>query len=319
MDKLCFHPPRLATPSSSSSAARDSTLPAAPKLCDSCDACAASKVKCHKEKPMYSRCAKHGLACEYIATKHRGRKHDNRWGISHSSNTSPPTTAAVNVNKLLPPLGSWFGPNSTTSSADPLPSPRVIHNSPRPTTSGAASNLFSSLLSPISQSLSSAVTDLSADLDDYFALTTDLDDFFVPPLSFPVPGISDTDILGQAQFFSIGADNTSNGTPTLVDTSPILEDAFFDHPTLSSPRSSLNNRVSPTSDAQNYQGSSATDWLCPCLVQALGLMKQLFPNPSNAYITSATQCVDKSTTLPTIQAVIAKNEATIEAVGKMLK
>lgn len=44
-----------------------------PKLRDSCQACASSKVKCQKEKPKCSRCAKRGLECEYLATKRAGR------------------------------------------------------------------------------------------------------------------------------------------------------------------------------------------------------------------------------------------------------
>ena len=48
-------------------------------------------------------------------------------------------------------------------------------------------------------------------------------------------------------------------------------------------------------------------------------MKQLFPSSSNACTTWATQGVDKATTIPTIQAVIARNEVTIEAVSTMLR
>ncbi|KAF2468603.1 uncharacterized protein BDR25DRAFT_316063 [Lindgomyces ingoldianus] len=47
----------LSTPSSAPARWVSTTAPT-PKLRDSCDACASSKVKCHKEKPTCSRCAK---------------------------------------------------------------------------------------------------------------------------------------------------------------------------------------------------------------------------------------------------------------------
>jgi Aflatoxin regulatory protein/Fungal Zn(2)-Cys(6) binuclear cluster domain len=250
-------------------------------------------LKCYKEKPTCSRCAKRGLTCQYVATKRGGRKHENRSGITNSSNTSPGATPTANATQHLPPLSSWFTPNSTT---DPLPSPGVIYPSPKPTTSGASFNLFSNLHSPADQSLSSTFTDL----------TTDLDDFFASPLSFSVPDTSDTDLLGQAHFFSTGGDNccSSKGPATLFDTFP---------------RSPPNSRASPASDAQSYHGSRAADSPCSCLVRALGLMKQLFPSPSAGCMTSTIQGLDRPTALPTIQAVIAKNEHTIEAVSTMLQ
>lgn len=217
-------PPRLPTPSFSAS--RGSTAHAAPKLRDSCHACASSKLKCYKEKPTCSRCANRGLICEYVATKRGGRKHHNRSSINDSSNTSAGTTVTTNVTQLLPQLSSWFAPNSTISSTDPLPSP-------------ASSNLFPNLLSPVDQSLSSTLTDLS----------TDLDDFGASPLSFSVPDLSDTDILGQAHFFSTGIDSSSNGPATLFDTFPGFEDVVSEPLALSNPRSPLNIAASPTSDA----------------------------------------------------------------------
>src|SRR5947208_442156 len=117
MAALHSPPPRLPTPSSS--AGRRSTAPAAPKLRDSCHACASSKLKCYKEKPTCSRCAKRGITCEYVATKRGGRKHENRSSINDSSNTSPGATATISVTQHLQPLSSWFAPNSTTSSTDP--------------------------------------------------------------------------------------------------------------------------------------------------------------------------------------------------------
>ena len=68
---------------------------AAPKLRDSCDACASSKVKCHKEKPTCSRCSKRGVKCIYVSAKrgNRGRKPALGGGsntASKSSSAAPP-------------------------------------------------------------------------------------------------------------------------------------------------------------------------------------------------------------------------------------
>ncbi|KAG6055210.1 hypothetical protein E4U17_003118 [Claviceps sp. LM77 group G4] len=46
------------------------------KLRETCHACSLSKVRCSKEKPSCSRCAKRGVTCEYIVTKRPGRKRD---------------------------------------------------------------------------------------------------------------------------------------------------------------------------------------------------------------------------------------------------
>lgn len=308
MAALHSPPPRLPRPSSS--AGRRAMAPTGPKLRDSCHACASSKLKCYKEKPTCSRCANRGLTCEYVAAKRGGRKHDNRSSINDGSNTSSSTAATINETQIVPPLSSWFAPNPTISSTDPLPSPGIIYPTPRPSTSGASSNLFPNLLSPVDQPLSStALTELN----------TDLDDFYTSPISFSVPDMSDTDVLGRAHFFSPGVDSSSNGPASLFDTFPVFGDAVSELLTFSNPRSPLNSRASPTSDAQSYQGSRATDSPCFCLVWALSLMEQLFPNPSTVCTTSAIQGLDKPTTIPTIQAVIAKNEQTIEAVSTMLQ
>ena len=134
-----------------------------------------------------------------------------------------------------------------------------------------------------------------------------------------MPDLPDSDILGQSHFFSTGVDSSSNGSTNLFDTFPVFEDAMSDLLALSTPRSPSNSRASTSSDAQSYRGPRVADAPCFCLVRALGLMKQLFPKPSTPCTTSATQGLDKDTTIPTIQAVMAKNEHTIEAVSTMLQ
>lgn len=54
------------------------------KLRDSCELCAAAKVKCNKDKPACSRCWNRGLRCEYGASRRNGRPAQNTQ--SHTQN-----------------------------------------------------------------------------------------------------------------------------------------------------------------------------------------------------------------------------------------
>ena len=292
----------------SSSVSRRSTPHATLKLRDSCHACASSKLKCSKEKPTCSRCAKRGLTCEYVATKRGARRHDSRLSIDKSGTTSPGATATVNETQLLTPPSGWFALNSSISRTDSLPTPSIVPN-PRPSTSDASSSFFQNLLSPVGQSLSSAPTDP----------TIDLDDFCDSRVSFSAPDTIETDFLGEAHFFSTSVDSSNNGSANLFDSFNFPEDTVSEFFALPNPHSPSNGRASPTSDAQSYRSSHSTDSACFCLVSALDLLKQLFPNPSTTCTASVRQGFDNRTNLPTIQTVIAKNKNTIEAVSNMLQ
>lgn len=58
-------------------------------LRNSCDACAQAKLKCKKEKPTCSRCAKRGIPCQYLYSKRAGRKpskpNNNTGGEQHET------------------------------------------------------------------------------------------------------------------------------------------------------------------------------------------------------------------------------------------
>ena len=292
-------------PTRPSTPARRSAAPATPKLRDSCHACASSKIKCHKEKPTCSRCAKRGLTCEYFVTKRPGRKLENR----STENTSPTT----NVTQAVP-RSNWSTTNPMSSGTDYSTLSNLIQPSPRQNTPGDSSDIFPNLLSPVDPSLSSALTNLSTDFDDLFA----------SPISVPVPETSDSDMLGQSQLYSSSKSGfDSNGAAALLisdDMFSVFEEAVSEPPNLSKPRSPPNSRASPTSDAQSYQGFPASDSPCCCLIRALGLLKQLFPNTSTACTSSNKQGYENTTRqLPTIQTVIVENEQTIQAINNMLQ
>ena len=55
------------------------------RLKDTCDVCSASKVKCKKQKPVCSRCAKLGLQCCYSPAKRKGRPNPAKRGDKQSN------------------------------------------------------------------------------------------------------------------------------------------------------------------------------------------------------------------------------------------
>ncbi|KAI4209404.1 MAG: hypothetical protein LQ351_007663 [Letrouitia transgressa] len=297
--------------STSSSATRRRTAPVAPKLRDSCQACASSKLKCLKEKPTCSRCAKRGIICEYVATKRGGHKHGSRSSKNERGNNSPGATATdtVATTQPSPPLSSWFTPNSRTSNTDLLPSPDSVRPPPTTTTSGASANFFPNLLSPADQSLFFAHTDPIADLDSSFA----------SPESYCMPDLSENDFLGQPHLFPTGIDSGSNGSANLLDSFSMFEDALSDRLTFSTPSSKPNSCALTSSEALSDHGSFSMGSKCFCLARALGLMNQLFPSPSAPCTASGTQGLNKEITVPKIQAVIAKNEHTIDSIHTMLQ
>ncbi|KAI4159433.1 MAG: hypothetical protein LQ342_006603 [Letrouitia transgressa] len=299
----------LSTPSSS--ATRRRTAPTAPKLRDSCQACASSKLKCFKEKPTCSRCAKRGIICEYVATKRGGHKHGSGSSKSDGFNTSPGATVTKTIaaTQPSPPLSSWFTPNSKPSDTDPLSSPDFVRSPSTTTTSSTSANFFPNLLSPVDQSL-------------FFAQPnsiTDLDSSFASPEPYCMPDLSDTNVLDQPHFFPTGIDSGSNGSANLFDSFSMFEDTLSDPLAFSTPSSKLNSRVLTSSEASSNHDSFSVDSNCFCLARALGLMNQLFPSPSAPCTASATQGLNKNKTIPTIQAVIAKNEHTIDSLNTMLQ
>lgn len=110
-----------------------------------------------------------------------------------------------------------------------------------------------------------------------------------------------------------------DGAPLLVpDDAFLAMDEMVSKPSnLSKPLLLLSNRNSTSSDDQSIQGFHL-DSSCCCLLHALGLMKQLFPNASTACMRSKKQEFENSL-LPTMQSVIAENEEIIEAIGNMLQ
>ncbi|KAF5853680.1 hypothetical protein GGP41_006468 [Bipolaris sorokiniana] len=108
------------------------------KLRDSCEACAASKVKCHKQKPTCSRCQRRGTPCHYLATKRTGRRSDSatlsplaasmlhceQFDFDSSFSTSTPMSSTYStdnetfLHQFLTPTSSFPGATYSQSAYD---------------------------------------------------------------------------------------------------------------------------------------------------------------------------------------------------------
>ncbi|MCJ1470523.1 hypothetical protein MMC07_009169 [Pseudocyphellaria aurata] len=76
------------------------------RLKDSCNSCAASKVKCSKNKPTCTRCEDRGISCQYVASQRSGRR------STLSSVGAPSVSTAITP----PPEPSQFNPHKACSS-----------------------------------------------------------------------------------------------------------------------------------------------------------------------------------------------------------
>ena len=266
--------------------ARRSTVPAAPKLRDSCEACAASKVKCNKEKPTCARCTRRNIQCEYVVTKRAGRKHDSR------------------------KMASTQTGSTTSSDADILRIPDMTPRSLGQETASYA-DISPSVFSP-------------GDSASWWTLDTEFDDFFASPVSFSPPESFDSDTTSL--FFSRSGTHSTKGGCDLYDSMPITpENAFVSmedvsrSTDLSRQLSRPESQSSLPSEALSFQGFRSEPAAC-CLVRAIALLKQEFGNSATPCTCSKRQGFGHdSCQFPTIQTVITGNKESIETISNILQ
>lgn len=305
-----------------------------PKLRDSCQACAASKVKCHKEKPKCSRCAKRGLACEYLATKRAGR-------ISYKKQAAAAAAkrlAAASHDAIL--VAGLPNSVSTTTSTDgwfTLDAFAAANN--HNTAFDGSPTLFGDMGS-MDQATSSTLNPLPR-FDDYL-------EFSVSPTTAMSPS-STASQLPDPTFFPInnieGIDlRSESSTSSCYDPNGFVD---FDHPfgtslpggggdgfsvldpslaSTCSRRSSANTTAvgSPQPPCRSLLSSHCA--YTSCLPRALDLLKQLAPPAQGVPCPMSSkgpggmmsQQQDNKPP-PTIQSVIAHNRQTIDAVRSMLE
>lgn len=284
------------------------------KLRDSCQACALSKVKCHKEKPVCSRCAKRGIPCDYFITKRPGRKRNNSHQVDNEANdksNEPPASPGMQ--------GMWNGSaNSTTND--------LSHVSRR------SSNMFGTDMSgsfnvsgPEYPSSSSVI---SAASDTMFDLSMPLDS---SSLSSMLAGINDefdhvfNSAIGFSDLEGLENYNSTQKHPDIakllipednVQNSPLTK-LSFGHSNLTSLSPSSWN--SQTSADENVNLSSAPQITCFCLMEALDILKSLSSSKASSDIPSTSWSSLDSISDSMAQSVVKENKQAIETVSTMLQ
>ncbi|KAJ5698553.1 hypothetical protein N7462_000558 [Penicillium macrosclerotiorum] len=260
------------------------------KLRGSCHACALSKVKCSKEKPICSRCTKRGTSCEYLVTKRPGRK--------QQENRSNPK-APVNTTKI-----QEAAPDSTMASTFALPEDQPWSV---PSSSPSCSDVLSSLFESADSSLSSALTDWSTDFDDYLA-------------NFSTPEPATFDALSPDQIGFIG--HTDSHTPTTLrgKDSPVLVPpgdtiSLFGRPVSASQTSADHRPLDASIPDQHHQKST-----CNCLSNALNLFKELSSSELVPGAISGRRTDDAiGSHLPSIGTTIKTNQQTMDLINTTLQ
>ncbi|KAI7977456.1 hypothetical protein EIK77_007078 [Talaromyces pinophilus] len=308
-----------------------------PKLRDSCQSCAISKVRCNKEKPVCARCVKRSLKCEYFITKRAGRRHEPRPSTetattkftnnhdnhdnndnhddhdNNDNNDNHPSSAASSseVDILMLDSSSLYA------------SPDVLQQS--------------STFAPLDVSSTQAVipndpttwwmpTPRSSDFNDLFALPSSSS----ISLSYPVSETLSTDILGQSQLPTqlSGGDDSDSLIP-LQDLSFFLDmsnSEVFNRSTSSAflttqAATCTDNRATTTTDGDKTLDNSP---YC-CLTRSLELLKKQFPGSTACACETTARGGDENDARAihyrthNIESVIQENKRTLEAIDNMLQ
>lgn len=269
--------------------AQPHSLTSVHKLRNSCEACASSKLKCAKEKPKCSRCAKRGLACDYFLVKKAGRKPNSRPSVARTSSSN----SFIN----LPP------PPSPSCSLE------AVHLQSPDRNISETADMLRDLFGPTDQSMCTTFTNTDTNFDDYFS----------SPMSLSTNGF-DLNIFENADFMPTATNDGSNnafenipnafGEPR--DTvSKVLAFPFVDI--------AIKPLVSLSNEPRHHQELYSMGTSCSCLGQALALMRQISaPSGPNTCTTWSAQGPNTASGKPSIQAVIAQNKDTITAMSMTL-
>ncbi|KAF2111971.1 hypothetical protein BDV96DRAFT_164435 [Lophiotrema nucula] len=270
--------PRLFTKTEMSMAEADTNIqlakspesaPTTSKLRDSCHACALSKVKCHKQKPTCSRCARRGIVCEYFQSRRPGRKKESHHSLTSNddamnvdgpvtSNNQSQCTDAVACNNVSE-ANDYLTPLLT-----PLNMPSISQGS-NSTSFISSDLLLFGLSNTPGPELSPGVLGLNSNFDDLFASPTDFTDLDMlgPVYNFPSDSSNIADLLIPEE---------SNFPEDVIPSTKRISDASH----ISSSTASSNQDF-----FINHSGPPVPlDAACCCLTKALDLLKNLSAGPS---------------------------------------
>lgn len=292
--------PPLPTPNDTSTTSTPTV-----KLRDSCHACASSKLRCTKEKPTCSRCAKRGKSCQYFVTRRAGRKQASKSGIetaapppessstawksgsskSHVPAASQPPVAAVMAGSIHV-LQDQYNDNNTNninyadSNSDLLAS-TSSPTSAVPTRGDLAmefDELFPSSLDP---SMGDG-SDISNCVDFYFGQNCIIDPTMTWTHALDKTGLKLGHDLRLLDASSISS--TQSHTPSYA--LPSQPQPEQHQPPLQRAREGQQQQQQQNQQQPASSGSPLSNQSCACVAKTLGLVSQLFQEPVTSPPTS---------------------------------
>ena len=168
--------------------------PRAPKLRDSCNACATAKIRCGKQKPTCTRCQKRGLSCEYEVTRRAGRPYKataaSTAATSESDDTGNLQQKQCSMSNIALPSETYvFSPPGSGNTSPPMatrrPSPIVINPNVISNSLSCSQEDFQCLLTPDSSDstffTAETLPSFNPELDELFISTGPFATLATPP------------------------------------------------------------------------------------------------------------------------------------------
>ncbi|KAL4887521.1 aflatoxin regulatory protein-domain-containing protein [Aspergillus karnatakaensis] len=278
------------------------------KLRGSCHACALSKLKCSQDKPTCARCTKRGTTCQYLASKRAGRKQGSRTGSLKSPMRSDYQSMSVDEDdehKEFLAASSQLMQYALQQDRN-LEAYRGHHHQRTPSYPESVPSLLSS-----AGPTTSATTPLTFGHPDF-------DTFLASPVSLSLLDAPDVDYFSgtDVNFRDLNSFPDPSSFFPPVDPIPALEENILKAAFEPASTNTLSESASspPTTEISSI-GSIPQ---CFCFARSLSLLRELFPNPSQACPT-ATPDEQEHPTPPTIQQVITQNEQTIKEITQILQ
>lgn len=265
------------------------------KLRDSCHACAASKVKCHREKPSCSRCMKRGIPCRYVATRRGGRKLSTS---TQNQGTGGDQTLSRRGEAISTsgPMQLWEMEDSASSEAPNVDfvqpgTPDHLPSLQMDVSYDLDFALFNNLGSTEEQALSPFLMDMTAD-------------FASSEVTFSVPETTEVDIFSAPSFSSsITAQGPSATLTTVGKDFASTTTAAPSHPGSTATTSSSEDQCPQKSHSKNSSHDS-------CLTRALELMKRLFQDEA---------ATSGHSSPLTVKSILDNNKQVLRATNAMMK
>lgn len=266
----------------------------ASRLRDSCHGCAASKVKCTKEKPTCSRCARRGTRCEYLITKRPGRRHDSR--TSDGVVDVPMSTISTNDVAGPATLSAWQATFPMASCTDSAPSLSHSEQQPNPST--------------------------------FSGLGFEFDEFFSSPLPFSLPDTPNLELLDAPNTSS--SEESTRSTNTSISgkshSNPISpEDIIYlfgeRSRSLSLPSDTITGQL-PSTNKTHGKITKDFETSHRCFPHALNTLNKLFADDTTACMMSLGEhSHNKSSNWrpSSVQTVISRNEHAINEMSRILQ